>query len=82
MNVMKKEKTHLLVDKKFFDCIFEKERKKLSDRLGIPLKQREFTEILYKSNVKFKYPKPPKDKIKSIFPQKRKRKLSNQWCLF
>lgn len=43
------------VHKKFFDNVFEKERKKMERDMGFKVSQIKFTEYL--ANVKFKFPK-------------------------
>lgn len=43
--------------KSYFDNVFEPERKKLQNRLGVKLTQPKFTEYLAKSKVSTKTPK-------------------------
>lgn len=68
----------LKVDGKFFDKVFERERKKLENRLkkssGIEkrLSQMEFTRLLHKNNVQFKMDKFMFGKKKKIIKRKKR----------
>lgn len=53
---MKKQSVHIKIHPMWFDGWFEPTRKKYEKRLGIPLSQLNFTEILAKQN-KLKIPK-------------------------
>ena len=57
---MAKKVVSLKVDPKFFDMIFEKERKKLEVKKGVKFSQPKFTEYLAKRNVRFEFPKVDK----------------------
>ena len=46
------------VHSKFFDGIFEPQRKNLERQLGVGLTQKQFTEYLVKSNAKISFNKP------------------------
>jgi hypothetical protein len=52
----------------YFDNIFEPERKRLQNKLGVSFSQSKFTEYLAKSNAKIVYPKQ-----RNNFAPKRKR---------
>ncbi len=59
------------VDPKFFDNVFERERRKLEKEKGISFSQRTFTAFLEKKKVKFVFPKPDN---RFIIPKGRKKK--------
>ncbi len=52
--VMKRKTTFMSVDADFFDQVFEPARKRTMDKLGISkLGQREFSQMIFKSGMKF-----------------------------
>ncbi len=46
-------KTHMIVDAKFFNKIFEPARKAMEKKLGVSVGQRKFTRFLAEKNFKF-----------------------------
>jgi hypothetical protein len=48
---------HIMANKKYFDRIFEPNRKKLEVKLGIKLSQPKFTEYLANNNLGINFPK-------------------------
>ena len=66
----------ILVDKGFFDKVFEPERIRLQNKFGVKnFSQREFTSYVAKSGAKFAYPE-----MKKTFAPRKKR--GGQFGLF
>jgi hypothetical protein len=60
------DKVHILVDKSYFDTIFEPTRIRLQKKFGINnLSQQKFTAFLAKSKTKINIPKIKMPKIKN-----------------
>lgn len=60
----------------YFDRVFEPERRKLQDKLGVNFSQTKFTEYLVRSNSKIVYPKN-----KNTFAPKRSKRGGFILCL-
>ena len=78
MATLKKKRVHILIDKNFYDNIFEPERKKLSLLKGVNFTIPNFTEYLAKKGAKIKYsnkkfspklPRKPRIKNKILRPR-------------
>ena len=52
-----KQLVSIKVHNSFFDNIFEPERRRLQNKLGVNFSQTKFTEYLAKSKIQIKYPK-------------------------
>ncbi len=69
---------HYKVDKNFFKDIFEKERMKMSKKVGTELSQAKFTKLLGINRVQFKFPKNlnvnllPKKKVRRVIARRRR----------
>ncbi len=66
---MKRKVTTLAVDNKFFDNIFEKERKKMQDKIGVGnLSQANFSKMI--KGLKIRQPKQNLSELNTSFGRK------------
>lgn len=69
--IKKNDMAHLNVNRKFFDNIFERDRKKTERKLGISLSQNKFTKLLLKSDIQL-IPKLNMDVFKDVKNKRKK----------